>query len=52
MIVDNPCPHIDGGAVLVVSDMLLVRLFLSPYMADSGGENDFIGKGTVMREEA
>jgi hypothetical protein len=31
--------HIDGEAMLVVSDMLRVRIFLSPYMVVFGVEN-------------
>jgi hypothetical protein len=38
MVIGNPCPHIDGEAVLVASDVLHVRIFLSTYMAVSGVE--------------
>jgi hypothetical protein len=51
MVIDNPCPHIDGEAVLVASDMLHVRSFLSPYMAVSGIENAVLGKGTLIKKK-
>jgi hypothetical protein len=51
MRADNPCPHIDGEAVLVASDMLRVWIFLSPYMAVSGVENSVLGKGTLIRKK-
>jgi hypothetical protein len=51
MAIDKPCPHMDGEAVLVASDMLCVRIFLSPYMDISGVENAVLGKGTLMRKE-
>jgi hypothetical protein len=45
MVIDNPCLHIDGKVVLVASDMLHVRIFLSPYIAVSGVKNAVFGKG-------
>jgi hypothetical protein len=45
MDIDNPCPHTDGEAVLVASDMLRVKIFWSPYMAVSGVENAVLGEG-------
>jgi hypothetical protein len=50
MVIDNPCPHVDGEVVLVASHMLHVRIFLSPYMAVSGVENAILGKGTLIRK--
>jgi hypothetical protein len=44
MDIDNPCPHTDCETVLVASDMLPFRIFLSPYMAVSGVENAVLGK--------
>jgi hypothetical protein len=51
MVIDNPCPHVDGEAVFVFSNMLRVRIFLSPYMAVSAVENAVLGKGTLIRKE-
>jgi hypothetical protein len=51
MVIDNPCPHTDGEAVLAASDMLHVMIFLSPYMGVSGVENANLGKGTFIRKE-
>jgi hypothetical protein len=51
MVIDDPCPHIDGKVVLVPSDMLRVRIFLTQYMALSGVENAILGKGTLIRKE-
>jgi hypothetical protein len=51
MVIDNPCPHIDGKAVLVALDMLHVWIFLSPYMAVSGVQNAVLDKGTLIRKE-
>jgi hypothetical protein len=51
MVIDNPCPHIDGEAVLVALHMLCIRIFLSPYMAVPGVENAVLGKGTRVRKE-
>jgi hypothetical protein len=48
MDIDNPCSHTDDEAVFVASDMLRVRIFLSPYMAVSGDENTVLDKGTFI----
>jgi hypothetical protein len=51
MVIDNPCLHTDGEAMLMASDMLHVRIFLSQCMAFSGVENAVLGKGTLIRKE-
>jgi hypothetical protein len=49
MVIDNPCPCIDGNAVLVASYMLHVKIIVSPYMSVSGVESAILGKGTLIR---
>jgi hypothetical protein len=51
MVINNPCPYIDGEAVLVTSDMLRVRIFLSPCTTVSGVENAVLSKDILIRKE-